>query len=74
MTNRTFAKAPEIGEFINGGRGYSMPGRVLKIKEHVTTDNFDHWIVIEDWNKSTIRVKRESNGLLYECEIVTRYE
>ncbi len=74
MRVKQYAKAPEVGDYIIGnGDSFPMPGKILNVKKHITADGFDHWIVVEDFYEREIRVKREKDGNLYECRIVTNY-
>ncbi len=48
-------------------------GDIREIRERVTENGWNHWLVVEDWHGSTRRVRREPNGLLYEVTISTDY-
>lgn len=48
----------------------SACGTVAEVKGHVTADGMNHWIVREQFNDRSIRVRRESDGNLWEVELI----
>lgn len=61
---------PRVGEMIYGCyHGGVACGQVKSVGEHVTRDGMNHWLVVEDWNERTVRVRREPNNDLYEVEL-----
>ncbi len=65
---------PKIGETIYGCTCYSSAcGSIREVIRRVETNAGGYWNVIEDWNNRRIKVRRESNGSLYEVKITTDY-
>jgi len=61
---------PRPGELIYGCfHANGACGSVASVGKHVTDYGMDHWWVKDTWHGRDTRVRRESNGALYEVEI-----